>query len=275
MFSWLFTVSALKTALDIYLGTGWKGYSEKSLKQEICEYFSDIGELSAFLEYNLTLPFDTFVETLEKTQTEKQVILTALYNREYSTRLEFYGNLEQNEKSTCKPFYIINNVHSCSLSPALASPKILLTSEFDHIIHHGAGSLVAYVDITDSSFPDLHKKILKFCIESDLTYMLRHLDLRDNTEDYLGGYGAEANMKNMEYNPTEDVNATYIPLPKWETEGLSYKIVECAMSLDTITDIKIFLENLPENIEKVSKTTPSSSMSRELDKSLYSTVTSK
>ena len=267
-----FAFSLVSGFLEISLEAKWKGPSEGSLKQEISEYFSELNQFWSFLEKDLTLPLAELLPQVSRDETEQSLILTSLHNREFSARIEFYASLERKHQSSCTPFYIINSVYSCDLSEALAAPAVSFSSPFDHVFHTGQGHLIAYLDISSPDFLILHRNIIAFTQKFDLTYILRHLDLRSNTADYLGGYGTEMIMKNMEYRPTEDRSGEIIPLPKWDLEDIPLKTIAQLVKLEKIEEVLNFLETLPENIKNYQDTPVSKSISDSLSKLNLSNV---
>lgn len=253
MLVFLFAVAAFAD-LEISVESKWGKYSEISLKQEVSEYFADIGEFGEFLANDLTLPLGELIDKVSRTPLEKDLIWSTLYNREYSPRLEFYALLLNRTTANCKPFYIINSIHSCELLESLAEPFVDFSSTFDHVVREGQGHIIAYLDISSQEFRETHEKIKNFCQKFGLKFIFRHLDRRENGNDHFGGFGVEVNMKNMEYQPTEDVSAEVIARPKWDSELISVKTVAKALEFAKIEETLKFFEKIPENINDIQKT---------------------
>ena len=132
--------------------------------------------------------------------------------------------------------------------------------------------MIFYADITSLEFSQLNTKAKEFAQKFDLTYALRHLDLREPGKDYIGGFGAELIMKNMEYNPTEDVNLNYVPLEKWPTEGISRKALTYLLSFKSLSELAQALKTLPDHIPSILSQEPDRLLSRELDRLAFSQV---
>jgi hypothetical protein len=270
MFFLLLLFYSSEASLNISIDTKWKTYTSSSLIQEISEYYSETGEFWNFLDQNLSLPLDALLPSLFSSPLQQDLLLTSLHNREFASRLEFYSQLERLEQSPCRPFYVINSKQSCSLDEALTAFPVILENSFDHFFRFGVGHLVFYADITSPEFKENHRKCQEFAERFNLTYALRHIDRRRIGIDMVGGFGAELIMKNMEYNPTEDLNLNYVPLEKWDIQAISRKALTHLLTQDSLKEISEILSNIPDHVESIISTQISKSVSRELDKLAYS-----
>ena len=272
MLTFLLSLVITSGTLDVYLQADWKGHSENTLKQELSEYFSDTQNFWTFIQQDLSLPLSDLLTKLTENPLEKALIWSSLYNREYSSRLEFYSSLASVFNSTCKPFFVINGIETCSLSKSLTKPAVSYSPNFDHIYRQGEGHIIAYVDITSSEFSELNRKIIKFCEDYNLTYILRHLDIRPDKTEFLGGFGAEIIMKNMEFNPTENVSLPALLLPKWNIEDITAKVIQKVMKYENLTSVKEFIYNFPEKYKEIEEIKLSSTIKRDLNLLLSSNV---
>lgn len=271
MFLYLLMICYTQASLQISLETKWKTYSESSLKQEISEFFSEYSSFWNFLDQDLSVSAESLIDSLT-TPLEKSLLKYSLHNREFSSRLEFYSKLEKEHNSPCRPFFIINSIHSCELDKSLTKYPSTLNNTFDHIYRKGEGHLILYADITDPDFRTLNKNSKNFAELYNLTYALRHLDRRIEGVDLVGGFGAELTMKNMEYNPTENLNFNYVPLEKWVTEGICKKVISFLTSLDELSQVNSFFNNIPDFIPKIIDRTVEKGLEKELDKLSFSQV---
>ena len=271
MFPYLLIVCAAQASIQISLETKWKAYSNSSLKQEISEFFSEFSTFWNFLDQDLSVPLESLYESIES-PLKLSLLMTSLHNREFSSRLEFYSKLEKESNSPCRPFFIINKILSCDLDTALAKYPATLNNTFDHFYRKGEGHIILYADITEPDFRSLNKKTQEFAEKYDLTYALRHLDLRTEGLDYVGGFGAELSMKNMEYNPTEDLNLNYVPLEKWETEGICKKALSYLIGLEGLSEVNSFFNNIPDFIPKVLEQKIEKKIEKDLEKLSFAQV---
>lgn len=273
MFPYLLFICTAQASLQISLETNWKSYSPSSLKQEMSEYFSEFSSFWNFLDQDLSIPLESLLASFES-PLEHSLLMASLHNREFSSRLEFYSKLEKEHNSPCRPFFIINKILSCDLDSVLAKYPVALNNTFDHFYRTGEGHIILYADITEPNFRALNKRTQEFAEKYDLTYAFRHLDLRTEGFEYLGGFGAELSMKNMEYNPTEDLNLNYVPLEKWETEGICKKAVSYLIGLESLSEVNSFFNNVPDFVPKVLEQTVEKKVEKELEKLSFAQVNS-
>lgn len=228
------------------------------------EYFSQIGLFWHFIEKldectRDAIDIEHIADDAARSSIEKELILFSLYNREFSARLEFYSNLEKDDRSRlkekCGNFYVINSDVSCTLDSTLFNSPARPRFDFDHILfENNENSLIAYVDIADPEFSKFNKQLEKFCNENKAALILRHRDLRADTKDYLGGYGAELLVKNMEYKPIEDANSIQNSNEKdWNIEDLPFKALESVLNiLPDWNKMTHILETLPLHLSEFS-----------------------
>ncbi|CAG9313509.1 unnamed protein product [Blepharisma stoltei] len=264
--------------VEVKLSTQWKGPSEKSLIQEMSEYFAEIGIFWEFLDKILIeneLNFEKLAEKVSRSDIEKKVLLSSLYNREFSARMEFYSKLEIHDRKSltedCRVFYMINSAPSCKLDQALFSTPPRTQYSFDHTIYENLNSVTAYVDITDPQFQKTHQEIKQFCIDNNSTYILRHIDLRSDSVDYLGGYGAELLVKNMEYKPVEDANKVESHgNENWNLEDLPFKaLVKLLSVLPDWDKMAAILETIPLHLADFSAANYTKALKSEIMMSAY------
>ncbi|CAG9313511.1 unnamed protein product [Blepharisma stoltei] len=260
---WFFLIIGLGFAqTKIEVETNWKGPSQRTLLQEMSEYFAEIGKFWYFIGkieeiVGDRLNIDAIISKISRSEIEKKLINCSLSNREFSARMEFYSKLEEKDraalKENCRDFYIINSAASCLLDKSLFATKEIDIYHFDHTMFKGKNSVIAYLDISDIHFSEISLKIRDFCIKNNATYVLRHRDTRINEADHLGGYGVELQLKNHYESQliAKDNNFKFKALKKLVSMLPNWKRI-----------LKL-LENFPENIPDLNSTKFSESFKKD------------
>jgi hypothetical protein len=179
--------------------------------------------------------------------------------------MELHSSLEKYHrglyKLACSPLFVLKDSASCNL---LDIRQDNLSSEtpynFDHVYNPAASkTLIVYANILDEKFKQTNESIKRLSYELDFKYILRHTDLRNDSElDTIGGWGIEFLIKNMEYKPVEDfdiLNQESLPDKDLSLET-SYLLLDSIKQGEwkTANDL---INNWPSNVEKFLKSNPS------------------
>ena len=190
---WYFLLVSAVAEVHVSLKAHWKGLSKSSLVQEASECLWD---LDPQLFWGFLSEGGPWEDRLSGGL--RDLCWTSLYNREYSVRMEFFGSVERDDLG--------ENCVSVSTQAGRLSCGPSEVHKVDHVFREGSETIVAYLDLNHPDFSRTHQALQDLSIQKNLTYVFRHLDTRENSEDLLGGYGAELLLKNMEYKPIEDTS---------------------------------------------------------------------
>ena len=189
----LFVLLPVFADLFVNLKSHWKGPSKSTLAQEASEC---LWEIDPSLFWQLIDRPTNWEELLSPEL--KELCWFSLWNREYSARMEFFSALERATAGSSEC--------GVAVSHGRVACGDLRVYDSDHVYRRGDTTLVAYLDVNDPGFVTAHQAVAKHAREVNATYVLRHTDTRTDSEDLLGGYGAELLVRDMEYKPLEDTS---------------------------------------------------------------------